>query len=108
MSHRATLLLVMFVALVVRALYLTTDVDVPAQDTPDYDEIALNLVAGEGFVAHDNWYGYPMRSWRAPLYPALLAGVYGLFGYHHVLIQILQAFLGALTAVGVLCLGRRL
>ena len=108
MSNRAAMLLVMFAALAVRAVYLTTDVDVPAQDTPDYDEIALNLVAGEGFVAHDNWYGHPMKSWRPPLYPALLAGVYGSFGYHHVLVQMLQAFLGALTAVGVLCLGRRL
>ena len=107
-ERRSAAFMVFACALIVRCLWLTVPIEVPAQDTPDYDEIALNLVSGQGFVSHDNWFGHPMRSWRAPLYPALLASVYGLWGYHHWIVQVLQAFVGACTAVGVLILARRL
>ena len=79
--------------------YASLGIEVPAQDTPDYDEIAANLLAGKGFVARENWFGYDMRSWRAPLYPGFLAGVYGLFGFSHVPVKIAQSLLGAATAV---------
>lgn len=79
--------------------YASLGFEVPAQDTPDYDEIAANLLAGEGFVARENWFGYDMRSWRAPLYPGFLAGIYGLFGFSHVPVKIAQSLLGGGTAV---------
>ena len=42
------------VALVARLVYVLAGVEVPPQDTPDYDEIAHNLLAGKGFVASSN------------------------------------------------------
>ena len=86
-------------AAAVRLGYASLGVEVPAQDTPDYDEIAANLLAGEGFVARENWFGHDMRSWRAPLYPGFLAAVYGLFGYSHPAVMVVQSLLGAGTAV---------
>ena len=93
-------------AAAMRLGYASLGVEVPAQDTPDYDEIAANLLAGEGFVARDNWFGYDMRSWRAPLYPGFLAAVYGLFGFSHVPVKIAQSLLGAATAVLVYAIAR--
>ena len=93
-------------AAAMRLGYASLGMEVPAQDTPDYDEIAANLLAGEGFVARENWFGYDMRSWRAPLYPGFLAGVYGLFGFSHGAVKIAQSFLGAATAVTVYATAR--
>lgn len=95
-------------ALSARLFYLGLDFPVPPQDTPDYDEIALNLLAGEGFVSRETWFGHEMRSWRAPFYPFFLAGVYGVFGYDHDAVKLVQAVVGALAAVLVFALGRRL
>ena len=86
-------------ALVVRLLHLYVGDAVPPQDTPDYDEIAANLINGDGFVSRENWFGYDMRSWRAPFYPFFLATVYALFGYSHLAVQLLQCGVGAATAV---------
>jgi 4-amino-4-deoxy-L-arabinose transferase-like glycosyltransferase len=107
LSRRA-LCWLFLVAVAVRLLYVSAGLEVPAQDTPDYDEIANNLLSGAGFVSHENWFGHPMRSWRAPLYPLFLAAVYGIFGHSHLAVQIVQAILGAATAVLVCLLAMRL
>ena len=86
-------------AAAMRLGYASLGLEVPPQDTPDYDEIAANLLAGEGFVARENWFGHDMRSWRAPLYPGFLAAVYGLYGYSHPAVMVVQSLLGAGTAV---------
>lgn len=86
-------------ALIVRLGYVAADLPVPAQDTSDYDEIAANLLAGEGFVARGNWYGYALRSWRAPFYPFFLAAVYGIWGHSHLAVRLLQSLVGAGAAV---------
>ena len=93
-------------AAAMRLGYASLGVEVPSQDTADYDEIAANLLAGEGFVARENWFGFDMRSWRAPLYPGFLAAVYGLFGSSHVPVKIAQSLLGAATAVLVYAIAR--
>ena len=80
----------------------------PAGDTSDYDEIALNLLAGEGFVARENWHGFELRSWRPPLYPFFLAAIYGVFGYHHLPVMLAQALLGAAAVLLLYLLSRRL
>lgn len=94
-------------AAVVRTAYVLAGFEVPLQDTADYDEIARNLLNGEGFVARENWFGYELRSWRAPLYPFFLAGVYGLFGYSHLAVRLIQVLIGAATAALVYGLGRK-
>ena len=97
---------IFMLAAATRLGYASLGLEVPAQDTPDYDEIASNLLAGEGFVARENWFGYDMRSWRAPLYPGFLAAVYGLFGFSHAAVIIVQSLLGAGTAVTVYGIAR--
>jgi 4-amino-4-deoxy-L-arabinose transferase-like glycosyltransferase len=103
------MLWVVFVtAAVSRMGYVLAGFDVPLQDTADYDEIARNLLNGAGFVARENWFGYELHSWRAPLYPFFLAGVYGLFGYSHLAVQLVQVLIGAVTAALVYALGRKI
>lgn len=88
-----------FTALSARLIYILQGHEVPPQDTPDYDEIALNLLRGEGFVARQNWFGYEMRSWRSPFYPFFLASVYQLAGYSHFAVKVAQALVGAGSVV---------
>ena len=86
-------------AFAARLLHLYLGDAVPPQDTPDYDEIAANLITGDGFVSRENWFGYDMRSWRAPFYPFFLAAVYAVLGYSHLAVQVIQCVVGAATAV---------
>ena len=100
---------VIFVAaLTARLLQIFIVGELPTDDTPDYDEIALNLLSGDGFVSRENWFGFEMYSWRAPAYPFLLAAIYAVFGYTHTAALTVQALIGAATAVVVYDLGRRL
>ena len=84
-------------ALVVRLLYVLAGIEVPPQDTPDYDELAHNLLAGNGYVASSNWFGYELRAWRAPLYPVFLATIYAIIDDSHAAVRLVQACLGAAT-----------
>ena len=95
-------------AAALRILYVSAAPEAPPQDTPDYDEIARNLLAGQGFVSHENWFGHPVRSWRAPGYPLMLAAVYGVAGFDHQAVRLVQAVLGALTVILVYLLALRL
>ena len=88
-----------FIALSVRLIYILQGHEVPLQDTPDYDEIALNLLRGEGFVARQNWFGHEIRSWRPPFYPFFLASIYQVAGYGHMAVKVAQALVGAGTVV---------
>ena len=99
---------VFVLALCVRVVIVTIGYAGGPQDTPEYDEIAHNLLAGRGFVASDWWHGFELSSWRAPFYPFFLAGVYGVFGYSHLAVRLCQCVIGALTAVLVMLLGRKL
>lgn len=89
-------------------IYVAQGYEVPTQDTADYDDIALNLLAGEGFVARENWFGFEIRSWRGPFYPLFLAAVYGIFDHSHTVVRVLQCMVGAATVVGLYLIARRL
>lgn len=90
------LLWILVAALAVRLLYVAVADEPPPQDTPDYDEIAHNLLAGEGFVASGNWFGHELRAWRAPLYPFFLAAIYGVHD-SHTAVRLVQVLLGVVT-----------
>jgi len=94
-------------AWLLRLVHAALNLPVPLQDTPDYDELALNVLSGAGFVSHDNWHGFAMHSWRPPLYSFFLAAIYGLWGYGHAAVQFVQAGIGAATVVLVWLLARR-
>lgn len=64
-------------------------------DSRVYDELARSLLAGEDYFSTYE----PARSYRPPMYPFFLAGVYTIFGHDHTAVRTLQAILGALVAV---------
>lgn len=62
-------------------------------DEEVYDLLAKNLILGLG-------YGYApgeLISWRPPLYPFFLAGIYAIFGRNLLVVKIIQALLSAIA-----------
>ncbi len=80
--------------------------------TWEYGEIAQGLVEGKGFAVHAAgdyaiYQGY--RSWIPPLYPSLLAGFIYFGGTSaFLLLELLQAVLGACTCLLIYALGKEL
>jgi 4-amino-4-deoxy-L-arabinose transferase-like glycosyltransferase len=73
-------------------------------DEVQYQEIAVNLVEGRGFVLDDR-----LTSWRPPFYPFALAALYTLVGTTDPTVaRVAQAILSLLNCVLVYALGRRL
>lgn len=73
-------------------------------DEEQYQEIAVNLTEGRGFALH----GQP-TSWRPPLYPFILSGLYMLAGTTHPLVaRGFQTILSLVNTLVVYLLGRRL
>lgn len=64
--------------------------DVP--DTLQYDELARNLITGKGYVLSQGE-GYEPTLLREPGYPAFLALVYGITGYHRTAAKLIQILL---------------
>lgn len=73
--------------------------------TYEYRDIARNLVGGHGFVLRP---GGPPILWRPPLYIYFLAAIYALFGDGMLPVILIQAVLGAITALVVYRIGARL
>ena len=92
--HTKILILIILFALIVRvgSGIILWD-DYPRGDAADYDNIALNIISGHGFIStRMNLYSY-----RPPLYPIFLALLYypGLPNYLTVIL--VQSLLSALT-----------
>jgi 4-amino-4-deoxy-L-arabinose transferase-like glycosyltransferase len=81
---------------------------VPTGDQVDYHHLAVSLSRGDGYVLPDGEGNTYPTAFRPPLYPFALSPAYALFGGKPVLGLITQALLGALLAVAVWSLGRRL
>jgi len=99
------LLLILGVGAIVRLVlvYVLGDLDL-WMDEEQYQEIAVNLVEGRGFALQ----GQP-TSWRPPLYPFLLSGLYMLAGTTHPIVaRAFQAILSLVNGLMVYMLGRRL
>jgi 4-amino-4-deoxy-L-arabinose transferase-like glycosyltransferase len=75
-------------ALLLRLLYLSQSAFVPVGDMQAYDTIALNIATGQGFIDDQNF-----RSFRPPLYPALVALWYKICGHQFVYIALFQVLL---------------
>ena len=99
-------LIVFVVALSLRLLVLSEYHDVPYYDRPfsdseQYQQRALEIVAGDVLGHHESFLG-------SPIYPYFMAAVYKPFGVHFSLLRVLQILLGSLTCVLIYRLARAL
>lgn len=101
----SSFLWVLAVAVIVRlALLVPMDDLTLVMDERQYQEIAVNLVEGRGFMLSDK-----PTSWRPPLYPFVLSLVYRAAGTTDPLAaRVFQAGLSLINLVLVYLLGRRL
>ncbi len=87
-------------------------------DAADYDNMATNLLVGNGFVREGTGdirgeaVEFRLRGHRPPVYPLFLAGSYKLTGHSQRPVYLVQAFLYALTGyvlyrLALLCFARR-
>jgi len=81
-------------------------------DQPTYEELALNLVRHQtlGLSFRTQYYvqpGHPTSYWP-PLYPAFLAGIFGIAGHSYVAARLAQTLLGVLVCLLTYHLGCRL
>lgn len=94
-------------ALIIRLIYVLLNPS-PAivDDSLHYDDIALNLAAGNGFSLSNEHLleadrpedgGPAATARRPPLYPVLLSLLYRLAGHNYLAVLIVQAIIGALT-----------
>ncbi len=102
---RLTLIAIFLVALGLRSIVLYERSSgpgfaVPIVDAGAYDQMARQLLAGEGVE--------PRMFWQPIFYPLFLASVYGLSGGSILAVKILQAILGAITCCLTFVLARKL
>jgi len=84
-------------------------------DAPSYDQLAVSLLEGKGLQKWDyqGLFTDPnraiiVRSFRPPLLPILLAGIYSVAGHSYAAARVIMALLGAATCVVVMRIARRL
>ncbi|MFH1523302.1 MAG: glycosyltransferase family 39 protein [Patescibacteria group bacterium] len=102
------LVLIIFFSFVFSLSYSFYFKIIPAVDARGYDNIAINIVNGNGYresiegdILHDN-----SIERVGPLYEFFLAGIYSVFGHNYEAVWIMQAIMHAITAwlVYLICL----
>jgi 4-amino-4-deoxy-L-arabinose transferase-like glycosyltransferase len=83
----------LFLRLLMIVLY--PNMPIPPDTINDYDPIATNLLAGNGFVQN---IGHPDFI-RGPGYPLFLSTVYLFFGHSYISVRIIQSILDSLTLI---------
>jgi tetratricopeptide (TPR) repeat protein len=96
--------IVFIVSLALRLIYILQSRSSPffyslGLDSKFYDSWAVSLLEGRG------WGGEAF--FMSPLYPAVLAGLYSLFGRDLLAVRIFQAFLGAGTCMLIVLIARK-
>jgi 4-amino-4-deoxy-L-arabinose transferase-like glycosyltransferase len=96
---------ILFIAFAVRiAVFLYYQANLEIR-TFEYEEVAVNLIHGKGFVFE--YLNIPYRAGIAPLFPALCAFIYLLFGHHQILIVLVQIALSTATCALVFFIAER-
>jgi hypothetical protein len=85
----------------------------PVSDTRDYHDLARSLARGTGYVqAYDGeraeYRGLAFHAFRMPGYPAFLAALYSVFGWHPMVAYTANVLCELGTQLLLLALGRRL
>jgi 4-amino-4-deoxy-L-arabinose transferase-like glycosyltransferase len=90
-----------FILAVMLRLYAVIHFPVePASDAADYHRLATSIATSHGYVARN---GSP-TAWRPPGYPFFLAGIYSVAGISVFTACMVQALLGGLTVLALMCL----
>jgi len=96
--------LIFLIAFLVRLGFVINETGIPSSDAASYDSLGLSISKGYGYI-YDN--GIP-DSFRPPFYPAFLAIIYKFFGHSYFAVRFIQSIIGALTAVFVFLIGRKI
>jgi len=76
--------------------------DTPRGDAADYENIALNIISGKGFVSTR----MGLYSYRPPLYPLFLAGIFSVFRQSYYIVAFIQAIISSITCVIAFYIGK--
>jgi 4-amino-4-deoxy-L-arabinose transferase-like glycosyltransferase len=86
----APLLIIFLIALGARLAYVASiSPQYLSPDSGDWNRLALGLLGGSGYDS----------TFRGPVYPLFLAGIYALFGFSVAAARVFQALAGAATAI---------
>lgn len=104
------ILIICFLVFVVSAAYAFYFRIEPAVDARTYDQIATNLIAGNGYRIDKN---LPFDkdeaiAYQGPLYAYFLAAIYFVFGHHWEAAWLIQALLRALSALLIFLICKKL
>lgn len=100
------LLCIVVAAVLVRLVFVLFLSGFTEQDLGD--SVRYNRVAKFLLERHAFWeYVRRPTAFAPPFYPFFMAGVYGLFGFHAIVIKIIQALAGGLLPWAVFALGRK-
>lgn len=93
MKKTMAVALIFLLAFAVRLIFIYSAPVGIESDEAEYDRLATNILEHKGYISPE---GLP-TSHRPPLYPAILAAIYGIFGHSHSAVRIIQALVSALT-----------
>ena len=88
-------------AFIIRLGVLVLLGDSPRGDAADYENIALNIMSGKGFVSTR----LGLYSYRPPLYPLFLAGMFSVFKTSYFMVGFIQVIISSITCVIVYYIG---
>lgn len=101
-DRRRKIFFIFLIAFVVRLGALFLFEDDPRGDAADYENIALNIISGKGFVSTR----MGLYSYRPPLYPLFLAGIFSVFRQSYFIVAFIQAIISSITCVIVFYIGK--
>lgn len=100
-DKRWRIFLIFLLPFVIRLVALYLLMDTPRGDAADYENIALNIIKGNGFVSTR----MGLYSYRPPLYPLFLACIFSIFTHSYLILGIFQAIIASITCVLVFRIG---
>lgn len=104
-EEKRLLFLLFLLSFTVRMIYALSNPTLPTiVDAADFDIIAYNISSGNGFG-----YGQgDLTSWRAPVYPFFLAGIYYVFGHNYWSVWFFESVIGGLLPVFIYLIAKSL
>lgn len=105
MKPENTLFFIIILALLLRLGAFFYFISQDKLKTWEYEDIARNLVNGQGFK--NEYRGTTYYSCTTPLYPYVCAGIYKVFGLNHKAVILLQIIISLFACVVIFDIGRR-